>query len=221
MATQSAGLDRGQMAWEALRCLRFDSWTVSRGMTEDIATEIDSDEQRWSALMRSAQAGHESDYRELLTELTQVVRRYLSSRFGRTEFVDDCVQECLMAIHEARHSYDAGRAFRPWFFAIVRYKAIDALRGQRRRHDLKAQQDHEQQSVTEAVETNTLEAQMVSGYLLKALSPEYRDAIILTKLRGYSVTEAAARLHISESALKVRIHRGIRRLKRLVEAEKL
>ena len=189
--------------------------------TEDSLKEIDSDEERWGALMRSAQAGNEADYRTLLTELTQVVRRYLSSRFGRTEFVDDCVQECLVAIHEARHSYDPKRAFRPWFYAIVRYKAIDELRGQRRRRDLAAQQSLEQLSAAQAAEAHLFEAQSVSGYLLQLLSPHYRDAIILTKLEGYSVTEAAAHLQISEGALKVRVHRGIGRLKRLVEAEKL
>ncbi|MCX2980714.1 sigma-70 family RNA polymerase sigma factor [Halieaceae bacterium IMCC14734] len=190
-------------------------------MTEDSTKDIDSEEDRWARLMRSAQAGDEADYRELLTELAHVVRRYLSSRFGRAEFVDDCVQDCLVAIHEARHSYDAGRKFRPWFFAIVRYKAIDVLRGQRRRRDLVTRQAHEQLSTEQILETNPLEAQIVSGYLLRALSPDYRDAIILTKLKGYSVTEAAAQLKISEGALKVRVHRGIGRLKRLVEAEKL
>jgi RNA polymerase sigma-70 factor (ECF subfamily) len=190
-------------------------------MTEDSSKQTDSDERRWAALMRNAQAGHEAEYRQLLQELSGVVRHYLWGRFGREDFVDDCVQESLVAIHEARHSYDPARAFRPWFFAIVRYKAIDTLRRQQRHRNLVERQTHEQHSLEETAEANQVEAQMVSGYLFRSLSPQHLEAITLTKLKGYSIAEAAVQLNISEGALKIRVHRGIGRLKRLVEAEKL
>ena len=87
-----------------------------------------ADEERWSTLMVSAQAGHEGDYRCLLGELSEVVLRYLASRIGPQHYLDDCVQETLIAVHQARHTYDSSRRFRPWLFAIVRHKAVDALR---------------------------------------------------------------------------------------------
>ena len=97
---------------------------------KSFAPKHESDEQNWSRLMVNAQAGNESDYRQLLTELTDVIFNFLRSRFGDHHFIEDCVQETLMAIHQARHTYDQHRPFRPWLFAIVRHKAIDTLRKQ-------------------------------------------------------------------------------------------
>lgn len=177
-----------------------------------------ADEKRWSALMVSAQAGDEADYRCLLGELSDVVMRYLSSRIGFHHFLDDCVQETLIAIHEARHTYDSNRKFRPWLFAIVRHKAIDALRKQRSQQNI-----IDSQAVLEQpdIGAEQLENSILSGRLVNSLSAPYREAITLTKIVGLSTSEAAAQLSISESALKVRIHRAITQLRRMMEADTL
>ena len=180
-----------------------------------------SDEARWSALMVSAQAGNERDYQRLLNELSEVIERYLRSRIGHHHFIEDCVQDTLVAIHKARHTYNPGRRFRPWLFAIVRHKAIDTLRRQRSQRDTVDRYREELEMTAAQQEAAPGEETGLPGKLMAALSPQYRDAITLTKINGMSTAEAAATLHISEGALKVRIHRAIGRLKRLVEAEAL
>ena len=55
--------------------------------------------------------------------------------------------------------------------------------------------------------------------MLDSLSPQQREALTLTKINGLTIAEAATQLSISESALKVRVHRAIARLRRLVEAD--
>ncbi len=50
---------------------------------------------------------------------------------------EDVVQEVLIAIHSKRHTWDEARPFLPWVGAVVRYKALDAVRRlarERRRH---------------------------------------------------------------------------------------
>ena len=180
--------------------------------------DVNRDELRWAELMVGAQGGCEQDYRQLLQELSVAVDRYLRSRFGHHHFIEDCVQESLVAIHEARHTYDPARKFRPWLFAIVRHKAIDYMRRQHTHEKMVTNQAHEQ-LVHEGV--GYQEDNMLQGSLIKALSPQYRDAITLTKLVGFSNAEAAEQLHISEGALKVRVHRGIGRLRRLLQADGL
>ncbi|MFT4823019.1 MAG: RNA polymerase sigma-70 factor (ECF subfamily) [Halioglobus sp.] len=177
-----------------------------------------ADEKRWSALMVSAQAGDEADYRCLLGELSDVIMRYLSSRIGFHHFLDDCAQETLIAIHQARHTYDSNRKFRPWLFAIVRHKAIDALRKERSQHNAIA--SHTALERPE-VGAEQLENSIMSGRLVNSLSDPYRQAITLTKIVGLSTAEAAAQLSISEGALKVRIHRAITQLRRMMEADTL
>ena len=48
--------------------------------------------------------------------------------------------------------------------------------------------------------------------LLAHLSPKARQAIQFVKLDGLSVSEAAARSGMSQSAIKVSVHRGLRAL---------
>lgn len=189
-------------------------------MTDTGTGVNETDELRWAALMVSAQAGDEADYCVLLTELSEVVKRYLCSRFGAHDFIEDCVQDILVAIHQARHTYDPRRRFRPWLFAIVRHKAIDALRSQRS-HQNTMDRHREEQLIHAQANSGqaTLENRVVQGRLIASLSPPYREAITLTKIDGLSTAEAAAQLHISESALKVRVHRAIGRLQRLVAAD--
>lgn len=184
------------------------------------ATEAGSeqDEHRWSELMVNAQAGNEVDYRQLLTELSKAIHHYLISRIGRHHFIEDCVQDTLIAIHQARHTYDARRPFRPWLFAIVRHKAIDTLRRQQaynraleRQITLSVEQQH-----SLPIDNNITQGRFING-----LSPMLKEAITLTKIIGLTTHEAAIHLSISESALKVRVHRAIKKLKKLLEAEEI
>ncbi len=177
-----------------------------------------SDETRWAALMASAQKGSEVDYRQLLSELSEAIKHYLFSRIGRQHFIEDCVQESLIAIHQARHSYDPRRRFRPWLFAIVRHKAIDTLRRQRGQQQLDRQQEVLQTDPQQDTDRK-IEDYITHGRLMACLTPEHREALTLTKFIGLSNAEAATRLSISESAVKVRVHRAIGNLTRLMEAE--
>jgi len=185
--------------------------------------DYSADETRWSKLMASAQSGNEADYRQLLLELSDMVNRYLRSRLGGYDFTDDCAQEVLIAVHEARHTYDPRRKFRPWLFAIIRHKAIDAIRRNRVRRDHHAGQCGSEHGLADeaASDDTTLDAGVTSGQLISALSPRHREAIKLTKILGFTTAEAASRLAISESAMKVRVHRAIASLRKLMEAEAL
>lgn len=173
--------------------------------------------------MVSAQTGNEKQYRQLLDELSDVIHRYLISRFGYHDFLEDCVQDTLIAIHNARHTYDGSRLFRPWLFAIVRHKSIDALR-KRKSEQAKVTHRGLEDLETNGYAIDTCSSQewdtsITQGRLINALAPPFRQAIVLTKLIGFSNAEAAKHLRISETALKVRVHRGIAKLKRLIEAE--
>jgi RNA polymerase sigma-70 factor (ECF subfamily) len=180
-----------------------------------------SDEHRWSALMVNAQAGDESDYRQLLKELASVIQRFLRSRFGDHHFIEDCVQEALIAVHQARHTYDPQRPFRPWLFAIVRHKAIDTLRKQRTREKVVDRYKSEQDILLQAGHQSSSEVELSEGRLLASLSTQHREVLVLTKVIGYSIAETAEKLGISESAVKVRVHRAIRRLQQSLARDEL
>jgi RNA polymerase sigma-70 factor (ECF subfamily) len=176
----------------------------------------DEEEARWSDWMARANAGDADAYTRLLEELGGVMERYLRRRFGQGDFIEDCVQECMLAIHRARATYDPDRRFRPWMFTIVRHKAIDLLRrrGTRQRHE--AQEDG---GVEAAAPLADPTAALQAAEALRGLSREYRDALVLTKLQGHSLNEAARREGVSVTAMKSRVHRGIQQVRRLLAQE--
>lgn len=167
----------------------------------------EADEARWSRWMASAQQGDADAYRQLLEELSGVIEAYLRKNFGDAPLIEDCVQEGLLAIHRARASYDPRRSFRPWMFTVVRHKAIDVLRGRTRRSQREvAVEEPDALPAQEGQE----DARIDATKLLDGLSAPYREALVLTKLEGRSLKEAADRAGVSETAMKSRVHRAIR-----------
>jgi RNA polymerase sigma-70 factor (ECF subfamily) len=180
----------------------------------------ESDENRWSALMAAAQSGDETAYRQLLEELAEVVRNFLLSRFGHSEFVDDCVQETLISVHQARHTWDPARPFRAWLFAIVRNKSIDMFRQRRTRARVLEHYQRDQEVLAQAGSEGRVQSEISGGRLLESLPEPQREALVLTKIIGYSGAEAAQRLGISEGAVKLRVHRAVRSLRRMLAKER-
>ena len=184
------------------------------GAAPQQAFDREVDEQRWSALMARAHGGDRAAYELLMTELGEAIGAYLRSRFGAMDALEDCVQEALLAIHRARHTYDPARPFRPWLFTIVRHRTIDVLRrlpSGRRDVD----------PGNEPASSGEQHAAIDSARLLERLAPAERQALSLTKLAGYSLAEAGRQCGVSEGAMKVRVHRALKSLKKLLESEGL
>jgi len=167
----------------------------------------------WSVLMAAAQAGDADAYRTLLTEVDVWLRRYYARRLPLA-FLDDTIQDTLLAIHQKRHTYDPARPFEFWLAAVARHKWIDRLRAQKRAptealHDEISVADHGD-AVTSAWSLDLL---------LRQIKPAQAEVIRLVKLQGLSVEEAAARTGQSASLVKVNIHRGLGRLQALAESQ--
>ncbi|GAB1267397.1 sigma-70 family RNA polymerase sigma factor [Aurantivibrio infirmus] len=184
------------------------------GMTEDKRTTVPktklNDEILWSRWMHAAQQGDDESYHLLLDSLGNAITAYLRTRFGALSFLEDCVQECLLAIHQGRHTYQSHRPFRPWLFAIVRHKTIDLLR--RRHYTTPVQHEHVDIEIHEPVATGSgsrADELVQREDIFSQLKPSFRQALIMTKVLGLSVREAASETGISEAAMKVRVHRAI------------
>jgi RNA polymerase sigma-70 factor (ECF subfamily) len=161
---------------------------------------------QWQALMTMALQGHGGAYHRLLSEIEPWLRRFYARRLPPA-FLEDAVQDALIAVHTKRHTYQPDRPFRPWLAAIARYKWIDRLRsmGRSRTEELDENvgvDDHGDQ-VTSAI--------VLEG-LLAQLKPAQAEVIRLVKLQGFSIEEAAGLTGQSASLVKVNIHRGLARL---------
>jgi RNA polymerase sigma-70 factor, ECF subfamily len=176
------------------------------------------DEQRWAEWMARAQRGDQSAYESLLRETGAAIETYIRVRFGKLEVLEDCVQECLMAIHAARHTYDPGRLFRPWLFTIVRHKTIDLLR---QRQTWLMSKEVAAEAGTGTTDVDRL-LRIIDGVrILEQLAPDHREMVTLAKYGGYTTAEAAVWLGISESAAKARLQRALTHIRLMLEREGL
>ncbi len=167
-------------------------------------------EDQLKILMLRSLAGDASSYHSLLTELSAHLRSFLRRRLSRLpEEVEDLVQELLLAIHTQRHTYDPGRPLTAWVHAIARYKLIDLLR-RRSRTDLLNDSFDDQEELFAQADTGASEARYDVAKLLEALPDRQRLPIQYVKIDGGSVADAARRIGMSESAVKVGIHRGLK-----------
>jgi RNA polymerase sigma-70 factor (ECF subfamily) len=162
--------------------------------------------------------GDASAYHAFLKELSAHLRAFLKGRLARLpDDVEDLVQETLLAIHNQRHTYDAGQPLTAWVHAIARYKLIDLLRRRAGREALNDPLDDDL-AVFAASDTEAADAHRDLGRLLERLPERQRLPIIHMKLNGLSVTETARLTGMSESAVKVGVHRGLRALAAMVRA---
>jgi RNA polymerase sigma-70 factor (ECF subfamily) len=170
-------------------------------------------EERLRSLMLQSLSGDGASYRLFLDELSLHLRSFLRRRLSRQpQEIEDIVQELLLAIHNQRHTYDSKLPLTVWVHAIARYKIIDWLR-RRSRHDLKNDSLDEREELFAAPDdTAAAEASLDLAKLLKQLPERQRLPIQYVKIEGGSVAEAAKRIGISESAVKIGIHRGLKRL---------
>ncbi len=153
-----------------------------------------------------------------MTRLSSLLRSYFRgrlTRIGRTPAdAEDLVQETLISIYTHRHTYDRAQPLTPWAYAIARYRLVDYLR--RTRTSAGALPLDEVPDLPAEGDSNAIDSGLDVYALIAQLSPKMRRAIELVKLQGLSVSEAAARTDMSESAIKVSVHRGLKALSKLV-----
>jgi RNA polymerase sigma-70 factor (ECF subfamily) len=158
--------------------------------------------------MLAALMGDASAYRMLLAGLTRHLRAYYARRLDSGE-AEDAVQETLIAIHARRATYDPGLPFTAWVYGIARYKLIDEYRRHKRRATVPLEEAGE---LFGHDETQEAIARRDVSKLLAKLPPAKRQLVSDIKLDGVSIAEAAKRSGMSESAVKVSVHRAIKAL---------
>ena len=174
----------------------------------------------WTAWMRAAMSGDAGAYRQFLVSVTPHLRamaRHRCRAVGVSEGdAEDIVQEVLLAIHLKRGTWDRSRPIGPWIAAIVRNKLVDALRRRGR---------HAVVPIEDVIETLGAEdhADAPSSHeidgLLGQLKVRQREIVKSISINGSSVRETADRLHMTEGAVRVALHRALKTLAALYRGE--
>jgi len=176
-------------------------------------------EDRLSGQFARALAGDAAAYREFLAGLGALLRGFLRRRMERLpDDIEDLVQETLLAVHNQRHTYDPGQPLTAWVHAIARYKLVDFLRRRGTRQALDQPLDDEEEWL-HAPESEAMGTKRDLAALLARLPERQRLPIVHMKLEGLSAAETARRTGMSESAVKVGVHRGLKALAALIRED--
>ena len=165
-------------------------------------------EAQYREWMLAALAGDAAAYRMLLSGLTRHLRGYYARRLDPPA-AEDAVQETLIAIHARRATYDPAQPFTAWVYGIARYKLIDEFRRIKRRAAVPLE---EAGALFAADEAEAASARRDVEKLLAKLPQAKRQLVRDVKLEGRSIAEVSAQTGLSESAVKVSVHRALKSL---------
>lgn len=166
-------------------------------------------------LLRAALSGDQRAYARFLHSITPVLRgivRARGSQFG-PDTQEDIVQDILLSVHAKRHTWITTAPVLPWLYAIARYKVIDAQR--RRRHRNHDPLDPVVDQIPAEPHADDVTAAMAardSAVLIRQLDKRSAGIVRAVSLDGDSTAEVGQRLSMTEGAVRVALHRAIKRL---------
>jgi RNA polymerase sigma factor (sigma-70 family) len=174
-------------------------------------------EQSWAEAMRAERRGERLVYEAFLREFAVSLRRIVRIRLNRLGLsaseTEDVVQEILIAMHSKRDQWDPSRPLMPWLNAIARYKMIDAARRLRRDVRLRIElTDEEWSDLSGSAEIDPIHNVADVNRMISDLPVGQQSVVRAIGLDGASPCEAAARLGMSEGAVRVAFHRSLKTL---------
>lgn len=168
-------------------------------------------------LMRQALDGDKCAYSDLLRETAHFLRPFLQQKLSSRNDVDDLLQEILLSIHKARHTYNDLRPYKPWAYAIAKFRLLDYLRTRYADHLRFAIEISEvENSLYGCVTEPRISYESINGEIFKLSE---KQALILQMMHqeGYTTKEVAGKIGMTETAVKVAAHRAYKALKRQLE----
>ena len=151
-------------------------------------------------------------FNELHARCARPLFAYLFRLTRDRQQAEDLLQTTFEKLHRARASYKCGAPPLPWLLAIARRSFCDDCRARRTgREQLSYCGIVPDRPCRKSIEQAELRHALHEA--LGALPAGHRRAIVLTKLFGCSGDEAAAVLGTTQTAIKLRVHRGNRQLR--------
>jgi RNA polymerase sigma-70 factor (ECF subfamily) len=118
----------------------------------------------------------------------------------------DATQEALIAIARGLPRFDARARFGTWAYRVAVNACLDELRRRRRRPEPVASEHLPVAAARD--EGDAVATRMIVDDALRALTPEYRAAVVLRDLCGLEYAEVAEVLGVPIGTVRSRLARG-------------
>jgi RNA polymerase sigma-70 factor (ECF subfamily) len=163
----------------------------------------------------------------LMERYVPVAMGYLCGRVAHLSDAEDLLQETFLTAYSSLQSLRRPDRFGPWLIAIARNKLTDARRREAARRRIGRRPNHMDAGFdpsaasrvveeTPAVSASFAETRQLVTETIGRLRDSYRMVLYLRLIEGLSPQEIAIRLGLKDGAVRVRLLRGLRKLRGLL-----
>lgn len=143
------------------------------------------------------------------------IYQYIYFLVGKTELAEDLTQETFIKAFQQQYTFRHDASTLTWLMRIARNLTYDYFRRKKIISFLPFTKEHEEKETTYLPES-WLERSEGSRQLYRALQKlkfDYREAVVLRKIEGFSIKETAHILNWNESKVKNCTERGMKALR--------
>lgn len=168
-------------------------------------------------LMARVRAGHADAVTELYARFQRPLFTYLARLTGNRELAEDLLQETFIRVHRGREAYQPSGHFRAWLFTIARHMLIDWARRERVAWELRPALE-ENAVAPDRTESRAEALDLIARLerALQRLPRDDREVIVLSRVVGMDAEEISRATGGTAGAVRVRLHRALRRLAELL-----
>jgi len=168
--------------------------------------------------MIAYQSGKIEAFDALYKHLQPALFQYLLYKTLNPTLSEDLLQESFLQLHRSRRTYLPGKPVLPWALAIARNVYLMEGRSRRRRERFET---NEPSSLPEAATTGEFELMAGRETVRRALSQitsDQREIVLMHHVWGLNFREIAGVLGILRTTAKLRAHRAIKALRKILGA---
>jgi RNA polymerase sigma-70 factor (ECF subfamily) len=173
------------------------------------------------ALAALVQGNNQEALGVLMDRYQAKLMRYGRRFLAQDADIADAVQDVFIKAYENIQSFDATRRFSPWIYRIAHNTFVNELRRKSREPllyiDLDTILAHPSYEFDPAAEEERTEMKALMDKGLSALSPAYKEVIILYYVEDQSYQEISEILEVPLGTVGVRLRRAREALKKYVE----
>ena len=190
-------------------------------------TKVDYQNTPEGALVRRAQSGDETAFREIVERYQTKVFSIIHGVVRQRNDVEDIAQQVFAKIYVSLKSFDFRSSLITWIYKIAVNECFDYLR-KRKVRKLVYESDLSEDEVRRVENTepkmervapidSSLAQRDYVTKLLSRVSEEERSLLMLKEVEGYSVEELAAKTGMNENTIKVKLFRARQKLVRAAQ----
>ncbi len=159
-------------------------------------------------LVQSAVRGNRRAFRELFERYFQALYNYALTLTRDPAQAEDITQEAFIRAHTNLSKLGPPWNFHAWIFRMARNYFIDQIRRERETEELEDERQVISTGPSPERETFSREVSLRVHSTLDRLADQQREILTLRELQGFSYAEIGQIMELSDSNVKVRLHRA-------------